>query len=230
MLIGGSHTARRNSCACCRESAPGEGPCTVSVARAQCAHRAPASWACVVYVCTAVCAHVRRVGTRRAWEVDAVRGELGVAEAARVGVHHLDAQLRGVGARSMGVGLQLGRLSRRAPSPHVLCTATSVAGQAGAGVWRGQACGRACRWACRWAGGACLSEDGRGALVVDARDVGVHDGPLPRGQLAARDRTHLLGVRLGAWPGARLGLGLGVRLGVMGHGSGLGLGFGPESG
>ena len=176
------------------------------------------------------CAHACSVGTRRAWEVDAVRGELGVAEAARVGVHHLDAQLRGVGARSMGVGLQLGRLSRRAPSPHVLCTATSVAGQAGAGVWRGQACGRACRWACRWAGGACLSEDGRGALVVDARDVGVHDGPLPRGQLAARDRTHLLGVRLGARLGARLGLGLAVRLGVMGHASGLGLGFGPESG
>ena len=94
-------------------------------------------------------------------------------------------------------------------SLHILCTATTAAGQAGAGVS---------------AGGACLSEDGGGPLVVDARHVGVHDGPLPCRQLAARDGAHLLGARVGVGVGvgvwARVGVGIrgrgsiGVRVGV----------------
>ena len=149
------------------------------------------------------------VSTQRAWEVHAVRRELRVAEAARIGVHHLDAQLRWVGTRSVGVGVGPGERAWPALSLHILCTATTAAGQAGAGVS---------------AGGACLSEDGGGPLVVDARHVGVHDGPLPCRQLAARDGAHLLGARVGVGVGvgvwARVGVGIrgrgsiGVRVGV----------------
>lgn len=98
------HTVRRKAWACCRESAPGCVVCDAvmfsvctqrpwkadmqsAIHVTACAH-AVVQRTCRVYM------HICSVCMQCAWEVHAVRGELRVAEAARVGVHHLDAQLR----------------------------------------------------------------------------------------------------------------------------------------